>query len=203
MKIAEEYELKSKKNNLGNKIVDGAYTTMIKRLKSINNPNFFFLNYNPSNYEVINFLIIPKHFFTPKIIEKRKPLSKNAKRAGWVGCNILLKGIPESGKIFYIKNYKIEPQENVLFNWKRTLFLRDKKAESSRGWVLDIISCIEKLQKTEFTLQEMYSFEETLKTKHPNNNFIKEKIRQQLQFLRDENYLEFVNKGTYRVIKEK
>lgn len=29
---SEEYELKSKKNSLGNKILDGAYSTMIERI---------------------------------------------------------------------------------------------------------------------------------------------------------------------------
>ncbi|MBU6431580.1 restriction endonuclease, partial [Patescibacteria group bacterium] len=32
----EDYELKSKKENFGNKIVDGAYRTMIERLQSSN-----------------------------------------------------------------------------------------------------------------------------------------------------------------------
>lgn len=42
----EDYELKSKKDTIGNKIVDGAYSTMIDRLQSDTNPNFFFLNYD-------------------------------------------------------------------------------------------------------------------------------------------------------------
>ncbi len=37
----EEYELKGKKGNIGKKIIDGAYYTMIKRLESENNPSFF------------------------------------------------------------------------------------------------------------------------------------------------------------------
>ena len=37
----EDYELKSKKNFIGQKIVDGAYETMIERLQSSTNPNFF------------------------------------------------------------------------------------------------------------------------------------------------------------------
>lgn len=94
-KCCEEFELKGKKESVGNKVLDGAYRTMIERLKSTNNPNFFLLNYKPSNLEVINFFVIPKHFFIPEIIEKRKPLSKTARRAGWVGCNILLKNIPK------------------------------------------------------------------------------------------------------------
>ena len=47
-KCAEEYELKSKNGAMGKKIVDGAYSTMIERLKSDNNPNFFFLTYDKS-----------------------------------------------------------------------------------------------------------------------------------------------------------
>lgn len=76
---------------------------MIQRLKSDSNPNFFFLNY-AKTYEILNFFVIPKHFFVPEIIEKRKPLSINARRAGWTGCNVLISQIPESGKIFYIRD---------------------------------------------------------------------------------------------------
>src|SRR3990167_3117629 len=82
----EDYELKSKKNAVGKKIVDGAYRTMLERLGSSNNPNFFLLSYDLSNFEVTNFFVIPKHFFMPEIIEKRKPLTSTARRAGWVGC---------------------------------------------------------------------------------------------------------------------
>lgn len=59
----EEYELKSKKNTLGQKIVDGAYSTMLERISSDNNPNFFFLTYSSHNFEIRDFLSIPKHFF--------------------------------------------------------------------------------------------------------------------------------------------
>ncbi|MFN3640822.1 MAG: DpnI domain-containing protein, partial [Flavobacterium sp.] len=38
-----EYELKSKKDSKSLKIVDGAFSTMIDRINSENNPNFFFL----------------------------------------------------------------------------------------------------------------------------------------------------------------
>ncbi len=36
----EDFELKSKHNKLGLKIVDGAYNTILKRLSSNNNPHF-------------------------------------------------------------------------------------------------------------------------------------------------------------------
>lgn len=195
----EEYELKSKKDDIGLKIIDGAYKAMIKRLQSQNNPNFFFLNYDLDDYEIINFAVIPKHFFVPGIIEKRKPLSENARRAGWIGCNILLNNIPKSGKIFYIKNKQEELKENILKNWQKTLFLRETKKSELRGWILDVMNCIDKLNKYEFTLQEIYDFEKTLSEKHPENKHIKDKIRQQLQFLRDKGYLDFVSSGKYRL----
>jgi len=72
---SEEYELKSKNGNVGKKIVDGAYSSMITRLLSDNNPNFFFLTYDKSTLGIRNFLTIPKYFFVPGIIEKRKALN--------------------------------------------------------------------------------------------------------------------------------
>mgnify|MGYP001573087753 CR=1 FL=1 len=195
----EDYELKSKQNGIGAKILDGAYRTMLERLMSSNNPNFFLLNYDLSNLEVTNFLVIPKHFFVPEIIEKRKPLAITAHRAGWVGCNILLQKIPQSGKIFFIKNKRIEPKEKVLAEWQKTLFLRGEKEISAKGWLLDTMLCVEKIGHKEFSLDEMYAFENNLSKKHPNNHHIKDKTRQQLQVLRDKGYLEFTGRGNYRL----
>src|SRR3989338_7986127 len=181
----EEYELKSKQTSVGVKIVDGAYRTMIERLQSSNNPNFFLLNYNVASLEVVNFLVIPKHFFVPEIIEKRKPLAPTARRAGWIGCNILLQSIPKTGKIFFVKNKTVEPKQKVLEEWKKTLFLRDEKEVSAKGWLLDVMRSIEQIGKHEFTLDEVYRFENELSRLHPENGHVKDKIRQQLQILRD------------------
>ncbi len=194
----EDYELKSKKDSLGLKIVDGAFSTMIERLNSQNNPNFFFLNYDKITFDIQNFVIIPKHFFVPNIIEKRNPLAQTAKRAGWVGCNILLNKIPESGKIFYVKNGEIETRENVLKNWKRTLFLREKPVKF-KGWTLEVMKCLDRLGKQEFLLDEVYAFDQLLAALYPENKHIKDKIRQQLQILRDNDYLEFIGRGRYRL----
>ena len=35
--------------------------------------------------------------------------------------------------------------------------------------------------------------------KHPENKHVKDKIRQQLQFLRDKGYLKFLDRGKYRL----
>jgi len=196
-KCKEEYELKSKKDSVGIKIVDGAYRTMIERLQSDSNPNLFLLNYCLKNYEVMNFLVIPKHFFTPDIIEKRKPLSSSARRAGWVGCNISLRNIPQTGKIFYVKEGNVVSKREILYKWNKTLFLREEKGHLEKGWTLDVMNCVDKIGKKRFNLDEVYAYEGVLRQKHPDNKHIKDKIRQQLQFLRDKGYLDFAARGKY------
>lgn len=194
----EDYELKGKGRSFGNKIVDGAFKTAIERLKGNLNPNLFLLSYNPKNYEVLNFCVIPKYFFVPQIVEKRKPLSITARRAGWVGCNIILDSIPQTGKIFYIKDKLLLPYETVLENWKKTLFLKEEPRIRERSWIIDIMNCIERLGMKDFSLAAVYSFEKELQRKHPRNYHIRDKIRQQLQILRDTGYLEFLGGGRYR-----
>ena len=61
------------------------------------------------------------------------------------------------------------------------------------------MNCIDVLNKNEFTLADIYAFEGDLKVIHPENQNIKPKIRQQLQFLRDKGYLEFIGEGVYRL----
>lgn len=196
----EDYELKSKKTDMGVKIIDGAYRTMLERLRSTQNPNFFLLNYDLKNLEVTNFLVIPKHYFVPEIIEKRRPLVATAQRAGWVGCNILLNKIPQTGKIYYIRNKIAEPKNRVLSEWKKTLFLREITETQSKGWLLDLMRYIDTVGTREFSLKDIYAFEGELKQLHPKNNHIKDKIRQQLQILRDKGYLEFMSQGHYRLV---
>jgi len=130
---SSEYELKSKTGSLGTRILDGAYRTMIERINSENNPHFFFLSYAKASLDVNNFLVIPKHYFIDDIIEKRKPLAVSARRAGWVGCNIILTSIPTFGKIYLIKDGKVENRKNVLETWSRTSFLRSKKVSREDG----------------------------------------------------------------------
>ncbi|WP_369957910.1 DpnI domain-containing protein [Psychrobacter sp. CLB018] len=192
---SEEYELKSKKAKLSHLINDGAYATMIERINSEDNPSFFFLTYSPE-YRVNNFLIIPKQFFKSDMIIKRKPLSVSAKRAGWVGCNIDLRKVPESGKVFLVKDQQVIPRDNVTEQFQKTLFLR-QQSQQTRGWTLDVWQCIDSLD-TNFSLNQVYAFSDLLKLKHPDNNHIKDKIRQQLQVLRDKGIIEFTGRGHYR-----
>jgi type II restriction enzyme len=199
-KCKAEYELKSKKDKFTLKVIDGAYETMIQRINSENNPHFFFLHYSQRDLEVLNFLVIPGHFFVNNIIERRKPLSANARRAGWVGCNILLQSIPSSGRIFLIKDGIPERKEKVRKIWDKTSFLEGMKGES-RGWTIEVMNIVDKITTHSFSLKDIYSFESLLKLKFPQNNFVRDKIRQQLQVLRDKGVIEFKGNGSYTKIR--
>ncbi len=198
-KCNEEFELKSKNGKFSTTINDGAYSTMIERINSNQNPNFFFLTYS-KNWSVNNFLIIPKQFFTTEIIVKRKPLINTARRAGWIGCNIDISNIAEAGKVFLVKDSKLIDRKIVESSFNKTLFLREKSSDS-KGWILDILRCVDLIKNETFALEDIYQFEDKLKLKYPSNNFIKDKIRQQLQVLRDKGIIEFVSRGNYKKIK--
>ena len=141
--------------------------------------------------------MIPKHYFTPNIIIQRKPLPETTKRAGWIGCNIDISKIPESGRIFIVKDSKEIPKDKVEIKLQSTSFLKGQKLDS-RGWIIDILNCVDRIQGNDFTLEQVYAFENQLKLKHPENNHIKDKIRQQLQYLRDKGILEFTSRGNYK-----
>lgn len=190
-----EYELKSKNGNLGAKITDGAYSTMIERITSNNNPDFFFMSYSKVELKVKDFLFIPKHFFVPEIIEKRKPLSDAARRAGWVGCNILIRKIPEQGKIPIVLDGNIVDFDSVVQKVNKSAKLETTNIEA-RGWLFDVLTCVNHMSES-FTLEQIYSFENLLQSKHPGNNNVRAKIRQQLQVLRDKGFIEFLGKGKY------
>ena len=196
---SEEYELKSSKGPFGKKIVDGAYEAMRERLSARNNPNFLLLNYDSATQSATDLIVVPKHFFTPDIIEERKPLATTARRAGWIGCNIVLDRVPQSGRIFLLKDRVPVPRATVREQWERTLFLRDAGLEA-RGWLIEVMKAVENIGEPTFKLDDVYAAEGRLQALYPHNQNVRPKIRQQLQELRDQGLLEFLGRGTYRLL---
>jgi type II restriction enzyme len=110
----EDYELKAQKGRFGRTVVDGAFASMCARLESADNPNLVLMNYDLGRLAVTDLFLVPKHFFVREVIQERKPLAPTARRAGWVGCNILLGEIPESGKIWFVRAGEAAPRARVL-----------------------------------------------------------------------------------------
>lgn len=99
------------------------------------------MRYDKTGFRVIDMIFIPKYFFTPSIIEKRNPLNDNARRAGWVGCNILIGKIPEQAKIKIIENSIVNNVEDVVCQVKKCDSISTEDI-IARGWLSDILNCI-------------------------------------------------------------
>lgn len=199
-KCKNEYELKSKAGPIDKKINDGAYASMIERITSYKNPDFLFMNYSKENQSVKDLIFIPKHFFVPDIIERRKPLANSARRAGWIGCNILLDKVPIQGRIHIVKNGTPIDKDSVIQKVASSQLLKFDNIRT-RGWVFDVLNCINQIPTESFSLSEIYSFADNLSAKHPQNNNIEAKIRQQLQALRDLGFISFLGRGKYKKLQ--
>lgn len=73
-------------------------------------------------------------------------------------------------------------------------------AVPARGWTLDVLQIVSGFGQRTFTLSEVYGFEAHLAELHPENHRVREKIRQQLQVLRDLDFLQFLGQGKYRLV---
>ena len=196
-KCGSEYELKSKSGSMERKIANGAYDTFVQRITSNTSPDFLILNYSMEKLYIRNLWFIPKHFFVPNIVEKRKPLPNTARRAGWIGCNIYFDKIPKQGQMGIICN-RIPIAKNDVIAQVQDMSFFDTDNISTRSWIVDILYCINKIPKTIFSLEDVYQFESWLASQHPANHNIRPKVRQQLQILRDNNIIEFLGNGLYK-----
>jgi len=177
--------------------VDAGYEAMIRAIRADKVPNLLVLQYSASWF-VTNLMLVPRVFFSESIIEKRKPLAAHARRAGWVGCNILLGQIASDGKIALVSDGEVVPEHRVRSEFSRVQKLGEVPP-SVRGWTLDVLSAVRRLGRSSFSLDDVYKFESELRDSHPLNRHVRPKIRQQLQVLRDLGLLEFTTPGNYRI----
>ncbi|MEZ5885492.1 MAG: DpnI domain-containing protein [Paracoccaceae bacterium] len=192
----DQYELKSQSTAFSRKVADGAYHTKIERLTSDTSPNLILMQYNREQRRVENLTVVPRYFFVQGAIERRPPLRPTARRAGWVGSNILLDRIPVSGQISVIRSGLVRDRREVLAEWNRLRFIEERRGEA-RGWLLEVMRCVQKIGQPDFTLADVYDFERELSALFPHNKNVRPKIRQQLQVLRDAGYLNFLGNGHY------
>jgi type II restriction enzyme len=192
------FQLKAQSHSFSARIVDAAHSTMVRAIRENKTPNLLALHYEPSAWAVANLILIPSFAFPLSAIEKRKPLSPTARRAGWIGCNILLDAIPLDARIPVIVDGVALPQKKVREQYARIRPLEKLKSEQ-RGWTLDVLNAVRSLGKTEFALNDVYALENKLGRLHPANRHVRDKIRQQLQVLRDLGLIEFLGGGDYRL----
>jgi type II restriction enzyme len=170
---------------------------MIRAIEEDRTPNLFVMHYASDEWSVRNVLLIPRFVFTAAAIERRRPLGLNARRSGWVGCNILLSAIPMSARICVVENGISTAPKKVRAQYRRLKPFAEMKSYV-RGWTLDILRIVQSFGKREFGLAEVYAFERELSRFHPENRHIQPKIRQQLQILRELGFVQFLGDGRYR-----
>jgi type II restriction enzyme len=214
------FQLKGQQSRIGNSVADGAYAAMMNAIRNDETPNFYFMHYDVATWRIRNLLLVPHFAFPPSAIIKRKPLAVTARRAGWVGCNIALHRVPADARIEIIKTCSsghesapsssgnqsrltsaatiVTPAKEVRDRFKRIKPLGEIKAKE-RGWTLDVLNAVRRLGKIEFTTNDAYSFTSELEALHPDNRHVRDKIRQQLQVLRDMRLLIHVERGVWRL----
>ena len=215
------FQLKSQRARIGDSITDGAYRAMMNAIRHDETPNFYFMQYELATWRVKNLLLVPSFAFPPSAIIKRKPLSSTARRAGWVGCNIALNRVPADARIAVITESAVLPASEVREQFKRVKPLKDLSV-TQRGWTLDVLNIVRRLCDRSsgresahsipsslsrltsaatgiFTTADAYAFTRELEKLHPDNRHVKDKIRQQLQVLRDLGLLLHVERGVWRL----
>jgi type II restriction enzyme len=171
---------------------------MIAAIASDGAPHFALLHYAPDLWQVMDLLLIPGFAIPKSAIEKRKPLSSTARRAGWVGCNIVLTNIPDVARVPIVLNGVPQRPAEVRRRFRHVRPLAELTVKE-RGWTLDVLNAVRSLGKTEFALDDVYAKEGVLARLHPENRHVRDKIRQQLQVLRDKGLVEFLGRGEYKV----
>jgi type II restriction enzyme len=193
------YELKSGAGRLGVKVVDGAFDAMMRRIREGRAPNLLLLRYTPE-WNVHAITALHSVFLTPTVLEKRPPLSLTARRAGWVGCNLLLSRVPRDGRIALVQDGVAMAKAEARRIYAQSERFEDLKPKQ-RGWTALVLAFVRKIGKEEFTLADIYAFETAMHAAYPENSHVREKIRQQMQVLRDLGYVEFLSKrGEYRML---
>jgi len=196
------FQLKSQGTPLSFRIVDAAYSPMRDAIKSDRTPNLFLMHYNRTNWLVLNVILIPRFAFSLSAIEKRKALGPHARRAGWVGCNIRLDRIPSDARVPIVAQGCATDSSEVRRQYARLRPLEALRS-GSRGWTLDVLNAVRGLGKRDFALSDVYALEASLNRLHPGNRHVRDKVRQQLQVLRDLGLLAFLGHGRYRMTPER
>ncbi len=161
-------------------------------------PNLYLLHYDPAAWAVRTVILIPHFAFALSVLERRPPLGPTARRAGWVGCNIVLEKIPEDARIPIVSDDHTRTPREVRRAYDRLRPLAKLNIEA-RDWTLDVLNIIQSLNQKEFSLNDVYAHEEQLAKLHPRNLHVRDKIRQQLQILRGIGFLDFLRPGNYRL----
>jgi hypothetical protein len=122
--------------------------------------NLYVLHYDLNDWAVRTVILIPRFVFALSAIECRKPLAPTARRAGWIGCNILLSKIPVDPRIPVVQFGKFLPRKAI-----REAYERLRPLENLRQKARLDFGCVASdpvVDKTHFALPEVYGHADSL-----------------------------------------
>lgn len=114
----------------------------------------------------------------------------------------LVKALPPVQKMSYpampgVRHRKGEVSPDALTSEEAAVI-----RETLSGWTRDTFDALTEIPEQDFELSEVYQFAARLAQKHPDNLHVEEKLRQQLQRLRDLGLLNFIGGGRYEKLWE-
>ena len=183
-RCGDPYQLKSHAQPIGRRIPDAAYRVMRRLLREGAAPSIFALHYDIYRWTVRNLLLIPRFAISFSCLARRKPTLPKGRSKHWVGCDFALDKIPLDAKIPVVVEGKALPVSSVREKFMR-LHPVQRQRWYNRGWTMDVLKIVRSLGKKDFLLTEVYASVDELHALHPGNRHIEDKIRQQLQRLRD------------------
>jgi hypothetical protein len=133
-----------------------------------------------------------------KIFADKEKVSKVTAEIISISEDIIAK-VPKEKRIKFEKSEKhlfprvgYEPEDDLYDGGIATV------TRTLSGWRRDTFNVVSEIPTNIFKLEQVYAYKERLHKLHPKNRYIEDKIRQQLQELRDLGLIEFLGAGVYR-----
>lgn len=90
------FQLKSKEGRFLGPIVGAAYQPLLAAIRQKRLPAYILVEYDLRFASIVYVTAVPGPLITEERVKARAPLAATARRAGWVGCSIDLRGLPEA-----------------------------------------------------------------------------------------------------------
>lgn len=88
------YQLKGKNGRFGSAITGAAYRPVVEAIRQGNMPEYILVEFDMRFGTVVFVDAVPGRLITEERVVPRKPLAPTARRAGWIGCTIVVEGLP-------------------------------------------------------------------------------------------------------------
>jgi type II restriction enzyme len=195
----QPYELKSSAKAHTRIVNDGGYESMMRRIRAAEAPALMLLH-RSNDWCVQKLVAIHPVFLTPAVVLKRKTAhTRPGSGVKYQMCDLNLTLIPPDGKILVVDDGRVRPVAQARKEFRESSRFSDVPL-SKRGWAALVLSALRKIGKKEFTLADVYAHEAAMHAAYPENHHVRDKIRQQMQVLRDLGYVEFLSgRGEYRM----